>query len=201
MPAENAASSLFEGSVADSFGDHEHAVRGRVRYSLVRRNLEPYVSDRPLKVADIGGGSGIDALWLAEQGHEITLVEPAADQLGKAQKRISRASPEVQDRITLIHGDLGDLAEKDQNFDLVLAHCVAMYLDERDQFIRDLVVSAGAKVLQWSGVRTFSEDIDQLASELPDGLLEQIVEAEFIAGKDESRRGYGKLLHFIAEKG
>ncbi|WP_242065492.1 bifunctional 2-polyprenyl-6-hydroxyphenol methylase/3-demethylubiquinol 3-O-methyltransferase UbiG [Trichocoleus sp. FACHB-262] len=34
--------------------------------------------ERPSLVLDIGAGSGRDAAWLADQGHEVVAVEPAA---------------------------------------------------------------------------------------------------------------------------
>ncbi|BBE11144.1 hypothetical protein HH1059_20120 [Halorhodospira halochloris] len=36
---------------------------------------------------DIGAGSGRDAAWLAEQGHDVVAVEPAAELRQEAQRR------------------------------------------------------------------------------------------------------------------
>lgn len=39
---------------------------------LVRRHLPP----EPCRVLDVGGGTGIHATWLIEDGHHVEIVEP-----------------------------------------------------------------------------------------------------------------------------
>jgi len=124
---------------AQQFYDYSQEIRGHARYELVRWNLEPYLSHRSLHVADIGGGSGPDTFWLASLGHEVTLVEPAKQQLMMAEQRLSNLDAKAQGKITLIEGTTADLdASLQGSFDLVLSHGVAMYLDEPKQFVDDL---------------------------------------------------------------
>ncbi len=82
--------SAFNGACAEYFrNDYELSVRGFVRYGLTRHHLAAYVIGRHLEIADIGGGSGQDAVWLASLGHAVTLVDPAKDHLQMAQERIA----------------------------------------------------------------------------------------------------------------
>jgi S-adenosylmethionine-dependent methyltransferase len=121
--------SAFVGEVADRFADHAETVRGHVRYDLIRRNLSSIVSDTHLEIADVGGGSGLDALWLARLG-----------QLQKAETRFKKESATIRSRVKLVQGTATELVTNEASpYDLVLSHGVAMYLDEPATFIRSLV--------------------------------------------------------------
>ncbi|RMG49602.1 MAG: SAM-dependent methyltransferase, partial [Gammaproteobacteria bacterium] len=54
-------------------------IKGRLRLDLVQQDLQafPLISNRPLRVLDIGGGDGRMSAWLAGQGHEVIYSEPA----------------------------------------------------------------------------------------------------------------------------
>jgi S-adenosylmethionine-dependent methyltransferase len=125
---------------AQRFAAYGEEVRGFVRYEVVHHNLTEIMRRSSLRVADIGGGSGIDSIWAAEQGHRVTLLEPAATQRRLAKKRIAQADPEVQQRITIVPGVTTDLlAAEAKPFDVVLSHGVAMYLPNPRVYLRDLV--------------------------------------------------------------
>jgi protein-L-isoaspartate O-methyltransferase len=118
LPAFDGASVLF--------ADYGTTLRGYVRYQLTQRNLEPYLK-KALHVLDVGGGSGPDAAWLASLGHQVTIVEPSAEQRAHAQRRFNFfLSDEERARITMIPGTIDDIPA-DQRFDLVTVHGVAMF--------------------------------------------------------------------------
>ena len=52
----------------------------RIRYAVVaetlRRNLDALDQER-LRVLDVGGGDGLDALPLARAGHDVTMLDPS----------------------------------------------------------------------------------------------------------------------------
>lgn len=84
-----------------------------IRYEITQRNLAQFVGKASLNILDIGGGSAIDAVWLAEKGHTITVIEPDSE---------------------AVHD--GNL------FDMVLCHCVAMYQPNPNQFVRGAIGKA-----------------------------------------------------------
>ena len=50
------------------------------RTAAVWAALDPVVgTGTPLRVLDVGGGSGMFAVPLAQLGHEVTVVDPSAD--------------------------------------------------------------------------------------------------------------------------
>jgi S-adenosylmethionine-dependent methyltransferase len=125
----------FDGA-AVILNDYAKTLRGYVRYVVAQRNLEPFLTKKPMHVLDIGGGSGIDAAWLAHKGHRVTLLEASKAQRDAAQSRFNFLLQEAdRKRITIIPGSYDDLPPEAANYDLVLLHGVAMYQREPAKFI------------------------------------------------------------------
>ena len=65
---------------------------------------------RPLRVLDLGGGSGGLAVPLAELGHEVTVVDPSPNALAALERRAADFG--VADRVTGRQGDADSLSER-----------------------------------------------------------------------------------------
>jgi SAM-dependent methyltransferase len=81
-------------------------------------------------VLDVGGGSGVWAVPLAEAGCLVTVIEPSPNALATLQRRAAEAG--VSDRITAVQGDtdaLGRLVPAGAA-DLVVAHGVLEVVDD-----------------------------------------------------------------------
>lgn len=68
-----------------------------------RRGLADYA------VTDLGGGTGTLAMSLAEDGHQVTVVDPSLDALASLQRRTAECG--LADRLLGIQGDAGNLIE------------------------------------------------------------------------------------------
>jgi S-adenosylmethionine-dependent methyltransferase len=101
--------------------------KGAIRLAVLQADLTEILPQRPLRVLDIGAGLGHMSLWLAEQGHHVTLAEPAAPMLDGARARFAAAGQSA----TFIQAPwqelLGQLSEP---YDLVLCHAVLEWLAE-----------------------------------------------------------------------
>lgn len=99
-------------------------------------------SGRPLRVLDLGGGTGELAVPLAELGPglvaEVTVVDPSPDALAALHRRA--AESQVQDRVHGRQGDADTLAETlpTQGFDLVCCHGVLEVVDDPAATLRAL---------------------------------------------------------------
>jgi S-adenosylmethionine-dependent methyltransferase len=122
--------------VPDLFSDKLAAWReytstpwARIRYEVVgevlRRQAEA-LGER-LRVLDVGGGDGIDAIGLARAGHDVTIVDPSTAWLEEAQRRASEASVPI----TTVVGGLDDLPAGE--WDLALCHFVLRYRPSEEQ--------------------------------------------------------------------
>ncbi|MCL1871399.1 MAG: methyltransferase domain-containing protein [Promicromonosporaceae bacterium] len=102
----------------------------RIRYAVVGEVLRRQCAalGGGLRVLDVGGGDGMDALPLALAGHDVTIVDPSEAWLTEARRRADAAGT----RLATVHAGLDDLP--DGEWDLVLCHFVLRYRsdDQRD---------------------------------------------------------------------
>ena len=107
------------------------------RTAAVWAALDPVVSaGSPLRVLDVGGGSGMFAVPLARLGHDVTVVDPSADALATLRRRADTAG--VGALVHGLQGD-GDLLHdvlpaagggSDGIYDLALCHYVLEVVDD-----------------------------------------------------------------------
>ncbi len=127
--------------LADQFVDGAYAtVKGQVRTYVLHQHLLAHLPAPPATVLDIGGGAGNQSFPLARLGYEITLLDPSAAMLGKAEQRRAAEPVEVRDRIRLIEGPGEEAFQRTggAQFDAVLCHGVLMYLPDPELLIRSI---------------------------------------------------------------
>jgi SAM-dependent methyltransferase len=90
-------------------------------------DLLPYLAVPPCRVADIGAGTGRDAVALAARGHEVTAVEPVRE-MRAVGERLHADAP-----IRWVDDALPDLERMSGEFGLVLIIAVWMHLDQRER--------------------------------------------------------------------
>lgn len=110
---------------------------GRIRFAVVEETLRRQAAElgEGLRILDVGGGDGGDAIPLARAGHHVTIVDPAPSWLAEARRRAKEA--DVAERIETVEASLDDLAGH-EGFDLVLCHSVLHYRPADAQDIRRL---------------------------------------------------------------
>jgi len=124
---------------------HEGTARGRVRAHLLHRQLTAHLPPGPCRVVDVGGGAGPQAVLLARDGHEVTLVDSSPAMLARAAARLATEPAAVAARVRLVEatgqaapGELGG-----ERFGAVLCHGVLPYLDEPGPLLNALGELAG----------------------------------------------------------
>ncbi len=108
-------------------------VRGFVRTAVVRKNLEGYdlgPDGGNGRIVDLGGGSGGDAIWLAEQGHEVLMIEPSPEMVERARKAVREY--DLEDNIEIVCAYPEEILDSghDAQYDGILSHGVLMYLSD-----------------------------------------------------------------------
>lgn len=89
--------------------------------SLEHRNTLPYMEKylpEKGRVLDAGGASGKYAVWLAEKGYDVTLVDISEEQLDIAEEKLEERG--LLDKVDIKKGDIRDLEFEDETFDAVL---------------------------------------------------------------------------------
>ena len=120
---------------------------GRIRYAVVAHTLDLVVGDaRGLRVLDVGGGDGRDALHLAGRGHDVTVLDPSAALLAQATAAADAAG--CNDRVSTVEAGIDDLRGLDiGEFDLVLCHNVLQYRDDLRRSVGAVVAMADSGAL------------------------------------------------------
>ena len=117
------------------------------RSAAVWAALDPVVgTGTNLQILDVGGGSGMFAVPLAQLGHDVTVVDPSADALATLRRRADTAG--VGERVRGLQGD-GDLLHEvlpgDDapaggvgGYDLALCHWVLEVVDDPAVTLREI---------------------------------------------------------------
>jgi SAM-dependent methyltransferase len=113
------------------------ALRTAVVWDALETELAGMASTDPddntpgaLRVVDLGGGTGGFAVRVAEQGHQVTVVDPSPDALAALDRRAAEAG--VVDLVHGVQGDASDLSGlvADGSADVVLCHGVLEVVDD-----------------------------------------------------------------------
>lgn len=115
---------------------HYGTLRGRVRTHVIGCHLREYLPRLPAAVADVGGGAGNQSVPLARDGYQVTIVDPSATMLAKAQARLESEPAEVASRVRLVQASAAEARDAvgGMRFAAVLCHGVIMYVDDPRPF-------------------------------------------------------------------
>ncbi len=122
--------------MADEQG-RPHRAQPPLRTSAVQQVLDELGArrqaelGRPLRVLDLGGGTGGTAVPLAASGHDLTVVDPSPDALFSLRRRATEHG--VEHRVRGLQGDTDTvraLVGDDAGFDLVCLHGTLEVVDD-----------------------------------------------------------------------
>ena len=152
---------------------------GRLELLRTREILRRHLPDVPIRILDVGGGTGVHARWLAGDGHDVHVVDlvpahveqvrataSASESESASAKASGSASP---GRVTAEVGDARDLPVPDASVDAVLVLGPLYHLVERADRVRALVEAR--RVVRPGGL-VFAAAISRFVS-LFDGLARE----------------------------
>ena len=134
-----------------------------------RELIQRFAPPPPATVLDVGGAAGAYALWLAEAGYAVHLIEPVARLLAEAQRR-SAAAPRQLASCRI--GDARALDLPDSTADVILLLGPLYHLTDAQDRARSL--REAARVLKLGGW-LFAAAISRWASAL-DGLARDLLQ-------------------------
>ncbi len=101
-------------------------VKGEWRLRLLKEDLAQFITASPLNIWDAGCGQAQISLWLAQQGHQLTLCDLSEKMLNTAKLNFEDAKLEAD----FFHEAAQQLAKQLPQYDLVLCHAVLEWLSE-----------------------------------------------------------------------
>src|SRR5262245_11967109 len=157
---------------------------------IVRRHLPP----GSLRIHDVGGGAGVHAAWLADDGHAVHVVDPMPSHVEAVQRLASSTR-----RISAEIGDARDLRAEGESADAVLLLGPLYHLTDRSERVRALaeavrVVRPGGPVFV-AAISRFASLLDGLGREFFfDPRFRSIVEHDL---RDGQHRNPERVLHWF----
>lgn len=103
----------------------------------------------PGTALDVGAGEGADAIWLAEQGWQVTGVDISGVALERAAGHADEAGPDIAGRIQWLHHDLAVWQPPTGHYDLVSVQYLHLPPEPRQALFSRLAsaVAAGGTLL------------------------------------------------------
>lgn len=156
---------------------------GQLEFERTQAVIRSHLSGGPLSIIDIGGGTGVHAAWLAEDGHAVHVIDPVPRHVASARELSTRHR-----RITAEVGDARQLRADDEAFDAALVLGPLYHLTDREERLKALsearrVVRPGARLFV-AAISRFASLFDGLAREfLFDSDFRRIVERDLADGQ------------------
>jgi S-adenosylmethionine-dependent methyltransferase len=125
------------GQVLQKWQEENMMPWGRLRYHSTWKNIAKHIKDRPLRILDIGGGDGMDAIHYAGLGHSVTLSDCSPTMLSEAKR--SAEEQGVAERLRFIQTGpeaVPDLSHEPP-FDLILCHMMIEFVPDAQSLLHD----------------------------------------------------------------
>lgn len=109
--------------------------RGAIRLHITQDDLLTHLPNQSLKVLDAGGGMGQMSLWLAQQGHQVTLLEPSSEMITQAKNNCSDVSTIQFEQNTIQEF----IQTSNETYDFIVIHAVLEWLAEPLETLQQLL--------------------------------------------------------------
>lgn len=147
---------------------------GKLRYEASRQNIARHISKNSLRILDVGGGDGIDAIYYAKQGHSVTLTDCSSTMLSEANR--SAKEQGVSEQLKIIHTKPDEAlieALPDQSYDLILCHLMIEFVPDSQAYTKEMMkLLSGGGIISILDVNRYSDVYLKAfqANNLPDAL-------------------------------
>ncbi|WP_127480403.1 methyltransferase domain-containing protein [Nocardioides pantholopis] len=169
------------------------------RTTVVWEVLRPVLDRGPGDVLDLGGGTGVSAVRVAELGHRVTVVDPSPDALASLARRAREVGVEVAGH----QGDVGTLSDVPgpDGADVVLCHGVLEVVDDPAAALATIreVLRPGGHLSLLVAQRHAAVVARALAGHFRQAL--QLLDGEAPAGRSGRRFSQEELDDLLADAG
>lgn len=172
----------------------------QLEFARTKEVIDHWLDRTPSVILDVGGGPGAYSAWLADQGHEVHLVDPVAELVAHAESLRGTGSREIAScRV----GDARSLDRSEQSADVVLLLGPLYHLieaaDRRKALQEAYRVLVPGGLLFAAAISRFASALDGLAQDLfADPMFDPIVQRDIAGGIHENLTG--KLQLFTTAK-
>jgi S-adenosylmethionine-dependent methyltransferase len=126
------------GQVLHKWKDANTMPWGRLRYTTSRMNIARHTDERILRILDVGGGDGMDAIHYAKLGHSVTLTDCSPTMLSEAKKSAEEQGIGEQLKICQTEPDAVPGLLCEQPFDLILCHMMIEFVQDAQVLLSEM---------------------------------------------------------------
>lgn len=129
------------------YDEWERLNRHKIEFDITKRYLDDFIKEKNQEILDIGGGPGRYPIYLAEKGHQVTLLD-----LSKKNIEIAKQKS-FEKGITLegyIHGNALELEGIESQYDVILLMGPLYHLLKESE--RRKAVGGALKLLKPNGI-------------------------------------------------
>lgn len=102
----------------NQYDEWERLERHKIEFEITKRYLDRYITQKESHIFDIGGGPGRYSIYLAQQGHKVSLLDLSAKNIEVAKEKSKEAGVSLE---AYIKGDALELPEySEETFDVIL---------------------------------------------------------------------------------
>lgn len=172
----------------------------KIEFDITKRYLDEYITGENIEIFDIGGGPGRYAMYLAEKGHKVSLLDLSKRNIEIAKEKSSEKGILLEN---YIHGNALELDNYEQKYDVILLMGPLYHLiDEKD---RRSCIEGALRLLKPNGiiVTAFISNYAPIQDYLKnlytiDSINELLVFLE--DGKNEEEKGFTTAYFTDAEE-
>jgi S-adenosylmethionine-dependent methyltransferase len=122
--------------LAEEYDDEFHSdLEAKIRNQVIFSTLQKFITKKPSKILDAGGGTGFYSIPFAVKGHDITLLDISEKMLEKARRNAEKSN--VSKRVKTVRGDMDHLDFPNSYFDVVLCHLAFEYVSKPLKTLRE----------------------------------------------------------------
>ena len=126
---------------------------GQLELVRTREVVHRFLGSPPAQILDVGGGPGIHAAWLADEGFDVHVVDLSSRHVSKVLDDLSGAG------VTAEVGDATSLSHADGSFDVVLLLGPLYHLTEREDRLQALREAATRRTTRWPRFRCWDQSV------------------------------------------
>jgi S-adenosylmethionine-dependent methyltransferase len=134
MAPENGMADVFD-TKTQAWLRYTASPAGQLRHIAIMHHLGLHISDPPLDILDVGGGTGEQALDLARDGHAVTLLDISPAMIDHARSHGDGLSMAFR---CASAGQIPALFEP-ESFDCVLCHSLLEFVSDPSQLLGDMM--------------------------------------------------------------
>lgn len=177
----------------ETFKQHQDTPWSRLRYQITSANLKRHLHGTALHILDVGGGNGLEAIALAEEGHRVEILDYSAEMLSEA--RVNAQNNRLSEAMAFHQGDVYSIPQffPAATFDVLLCHHVLQYVDDLGRALKAITGAVRPQgIISIICINRYSEPYRLALQELDLDAAHSALEAEEIFSKvfDEPMKAY-----------